>query len=86
MYLFFVFLFADILRQCPMPLTVDTAVKNIPNFSSPKHRVGDGLANVFVSSAVDRGSEPRSGQTKDYNFYFYFIRGRLQLIEDSANY
>ena len=25
------------------------------------------IVNVLVSSAVDRGFEPRSGQTKDYN-------------------
>ena len=31
-----------------------------------RHRIGDGLASVFGSSAVDRGFEPQSGQTKDY--------------------
>ena len=29
--------------------------------------IGGVMVNVVVSSAVDRGSETRSGQTKDYN-------------------
>ena len=51
-----------------------------------RSKIGDGLASVFGFSAEDRGFEPQSGQTKDYNFYFCFIRGHLQLIEDSTNY
>ena len=31
-----------------------------------KHRIGGVMVNVLTSSAVDRGLEPRSGQTKDY--------------------
>ena len=31
-----------------------------------KHRIGDVMVSALVSSAVDRGFEPRSGQTKDY--------------------
>ena len=31
-----------------------------------KHRIGGVMVNVLASSAVDRGFEPRSGQTKDY--------------------
>ena len=31
-----------------------------------KHRIGDVMVSVLASSAVDRGFEPRSGQTKDY--------------------
>ena len=31
-----------------------------------KNRIGDIMANVPASSAVDRGFEHRSGQTKDY--------------------
>ena len=30
-----------------------------------KHRIGGVMASVLASSAVDRGFEPRSGQTKD---------------------
>ena len=29
-------------------------------------RIGGVMVNVFASSAVDRGFEPRSGQTNDY--------------------
>jgi hypothetical protein len=31
-----------------------------------KHRIGGVMVSVPASSAVDRGFEPRSGQTKDY--------------------
>jgi hypothetical protein len=31
-----------------------------------KHRIGGVMVSVFASSTVDRGFEPRSGQTKDY--------------------
>ena len=31
-----------------------------------KHRIGGVMVSVLVLSAVDRGFEPRSGQTKDY--------------------
>ena len=31
-----------------------------------KHRIGDVMDCVLASSAVDRGFEPQSGQTKDY--------------------
>ena len=31
------------------------------------HRIGGVMVNALASSAVDRGFEPRSGQTKDYN-------------------
>jgi hypothetical protein len=30
------------------------------------NRIGDVMVNVVASSAVDRGFEPQSGQTKDY--------------------
>jgi hypothetical protein len=31
-----------------------------------KHRIGGVMVSVLASSVVDRGFEPRSGQTKDY--------------------
>ena len=31
-----------------------------------KHRIGGIMVSVLASSAIDRGFEPRSGQTKDY--------------------
>ena len=30
------------------------------------NRIGDVMVSVLVSNAVDRGFDPRSGQTKDY--------------------
>ena len=35
----------------------------IPNI---RNRIGGVMVNVLASSAVDRGFEPRSNQTKDY--------------------
>ena len=35
-----------------------------------KHRIGGVMVSVLVSSAIDRGFEPRSGQTKDYKLVF----------------
>ena len=35
-------------------------------FQSPCNRIGDVMVSVHVSSAVDCGLEPRSGQTKEY--------------------
>ena len=31
-----------------------------------KHRIDGVMVNVLASGAIDRGFEPRSGQTKDY--------------------
>jgi hypothetical protein len=31
-----------------------------------KHRIGGVMVSVLASTEVDRGFEPRSGQTKDY--------------------
>ena len=31
-----------------------------------KHRIGGVMVSVLASNAIDRGFEPRSGQTKDY--------------------
>jgi hypothetical protein len=35
-----------------------------------ENRIGDVMVSVLASSAVDRGFEPRSGQTKDYKVVF----------------
>ena len=35
------------------------------------NRMGDLMANVLASSAVDRGLDARSGQTKDYKIGIY---------------
>jgi hypothetical protein len=40
-----------------------------------KHRIGGVMVCVLSSSAVDRGFEPQSGQTKDYT-----IGGENKLI------
>ena len=37
-------------------------------FSIQGNHVGGVMVSVFASSVVDRGFEPRSGQTKDYKF------------------
>ena len=38
--------------------------------------MGDLMASVLASSAVDRGLEPRSGQTKDYKIDMYFFSAK----------
>jgi len=35
------------------------------------NRIGGVIISILASSAVDRGFEPRSGQTKDYAIGFY---------------
>ena len=36
------------------------------NVLDKRNRFGGVMVNMFASSAVDRGFEPRSGQTKDF--------------------
>ena len=40
--------------------------KNNHRFYKKRNRIGGVMGSVLASSAVDRGFEPRSGQTKDY--------------------
>ena len=40
-------------------------------YHSGKNRIGGVMVSVLASSAVDRGFEPRSGQTKDYKIGMY---------------
>ena len=37
-----------------------------PFYSHVENRIGGVMVNVFVASVMNRGFEPRSGQTKDY--------------------
>jgi hypothetical protein len=39
---------------------------NIPSASIRLNSIGGVMVSMLASSAVDRGYEPRSGQTKDY--------------------
>ena len=39
---------------------------------SPWNRIGGVMVSVLASSVVDRGFDPRSGQTKDYNIGICF--------------
>ena len=36
-----------------------------------QNHIGSVMVSVLSSSAVDRGFELRSGQTKDYNIFFF---------------
>jgi tRNA U38,U39,U40 pseudouridine synthase TruA len=40
----------------------------VPLVSSKLNRISGVMISVFVSSAVNRGFDPRSAQTKDYKF------------------
>jgi membrane associated rhomboid family serine protease len=42
----------------------------IPAVSPISNHIGGVMVSVLASSAVDRGFDPRSGQTKDYNIGF----------------
>jgi hypothetical protein len=49
------------------------------------NRVDDVLVSVLASSAVDRGFEPWSGQTKDYKIVICYFSAKAQfLIEKVA--
>ena len=41
---------------------------NVPGI---RNRIGGVMASIFALSTVDRGFEPRSGQTKDYEIGIY---------------
>ena len=43
---------------------------NLCHTNATINRIGGLLASVLASSAVNRGLEPRSGQTKDYKIGF----------------
>jgi hypothetical protein len=52
-----------------------------------KNRISGVMANVLTSSAVDRGFEPRSGQTKDYkNSICCFSAKHAALRKKSKNW
>jgi hypothetical protein len=38
------------------------------------NRIGGVMVSVLASSVVDRGFEPWSGQTKDWNWYLLLLR------------
>ena len=42
--------------------------------SIKRNRIGGEMDNVLASSAVNRGFEPRLGQTKDKKWYLLFLR------------
>ena len=41
-----------------------------------KHRIGGVVVSVLASSEVDRGFEPRSDQTKDYNIGMCYLSAK----------
>jgi hypothetical protein len=53
------------------------------------NRIGGVMASVPVSSVVDRGFEPRSGQTKDYLIWYLLllciIRKKEQKLDGSES-
>ena len=42
-------------------------------YSLINNRIGGVMISVLASSAVDRGFEPRSGQTKDYKNWYLLL-------------
>ena len=47
--------------------------------------IGGVMVSVFASSAVDRGFEPRSDQTKDYKFGICCFSGKHAALRRKAN-
>ena len=43
-----------------------------------RDRIGGVMVRVLTSSAVDRGYEPQSGQTKNYKVKLYSINNKIQ--------
>jgi len=43
------------------------------------NRIDDVMVSVLVSRVVDRGFEPRSGQTKDYKIELVFVASPLSM-------
>jgi hypothetical protein len=49
-----------------LTITTDSVCCLVLNTQSIKNRIGGIMVSMPTSSAVDRGFEPRTGQTKDY--------------------
>ena len=52
--------------QFNISLTFQSTITGSCDFKAQNNRIGSVLVSVLASSAVDRGFETRSGQTKDY--------------------
>ena len=48
------------------------------------NRIGSVMVNVLASSAVDRGFEPGSGQTKDYKIGIYCFSGKHAALRSKS--
>ena len=53
-------------RKVPLVTTISYLYIHIQRSYSELNRIGGVMISVLASSAVERGFEPRSGQTKDY--------------------
>ena len=51
-----------------------------------KHRIGGVMVSVLASSAVDRGFEPRSGQTKDYKIGICCLSAKHAALRRKSKY
>jgi hypothetical protein len=49
-------------------ILLKVALNTIILIITPQNRIGVVMISVVASSVVDRGIEPRSGQTKNYKF------------------
>jgi hypothetical protein len=55
-------------RKVPLVTTISYLYIYIQPSYSELNQIGGVMISVLASSAVDHGFEPRSGQTKDYEF------------------
>ena len=49
------------------------------------NRVDGGMVSMLVSSAVDRGFEPRLGQTKDYRIGICYFSAKHTSLRKNSN-
>ena len=61
-------------------------IKWIVRVSFLTNRIGGVMVKVLASSAVDRGLEPRSDQTKDYNIGICWFSDKYAALRRKSEY
>jgi hypothetical protein len=54
------------------------------SYSHQNNRIGGVMVSVLTSSAVDRGSEPQSGQTKDYKIGICYFSAKHAALSSKS--
>ena len=56
------------------------------SYSHQNNRICGVMVSVLTSSAVDRGSEPQSGQTKDYKIGICYFSAKHAALSSKSKY